>query len=300
MRAPAPLLGGRLGVFAPSSPFPRERFDPGLAALRELGFDPIEHRDAARREGYLAGDDATRLASLHELLADPTIDGLIAARGGYGLHRIVDRIDVDLLARTDKPIVGFSDLTALHALAQSHDRITIHGPVVTQLGELGPVDREMLARILSGRWDGIAYESDGRAIRGGVATGIVLGGCLSVLVHMVGSKLLPSLEGAILLLEDVGEATYRIDRMLTHLKLAGLLAGLAGVAAGDFAGCLPRKDGEPEIDAVLEDRLGDLGIPVLTGLPFGHGRRNLAVPLGARATLDADRRRLVLHGDAAR
>lgn len=300
MRAPRAVRLDRgrptVGVFAPSSPFPPERFSAGLAALESLGFDVHVHPTAYASLGYLAGDDATRLAAIHALLDDPAIDVLWAARGGYGLHRLLDRLDPARIAAAGKAIVGFSDVCALHAVAQLGGLASVHGPVVTQLGELPPEAGARAVEILSGAWAGLHYESEAGPISGGVARGVLLGGCLSVIVPLLGTPYLPPLDGAVLLLEDVGEATYRIDRLLTHLRLTGVLHRVAGVALGEFVGCAPRKEGEPTVEVVLAERLGDLGVPVLMGLPFGHGRKNLAVPLGARVELDCERGRLTLLG----
>lgn len=300
MRAPRAvhLDRGRptVGVFAPSSPFPTERFAAGLTAVEALGFDVRVHPSAHQTLGYLAGDDATRLAAIYALLDDPSVDVLWAARGGYGLHRLVDRLDPARVVAAGKPIVGFSDVCALHAVAQLGGLASIHGPVVTQLGELPPEASARAVEVLSGHWAGLRYDSDAGPISGGVARGPLLGGCLSVIAPLLGTPYLPPLDGAILLLEDVGEATYRIDRLLTHLRLAGVLGRVAGVALGEFVGCAPRKEEEPTVEAVLIERLGDLGVPVLMGLPFGHGRKNLAVPLGARVELDCERGRLTVLG----
>ncbi|MCC7380900.1 MAG: LD-carboxypeptidase [Deltaproteobacteria bacterium] len=301
MRPPRPAPTDRrprIGLFAASSPFPEDRYRRGAEVLTALGFDLVEHPHLFDAHGYLAGHDRQRLAQLHDLLDDPSIDALWAVRGGYGLHRIVDQVDVTRLARAEKAIVGFSDVVALHALAQAKaDLITIHGPVVTQLGELGPEDRQRVAAIVGGQLQQ-RYAADGPVIHGGIAEGPLLGGCLSVIAPLLGTGILPRFEGAILLLEDIGEATYRIDRLLTHLRLSGLLSAVAGVALGDFVACEPRKDGEQTITEVLADRLGDLGVPVLAGLPIGHGARNAAVPLGARARLDATAKQLQILAPA--
>lgn len=287
MRWPRFVASGRVGVFAPSSPFTEERFAPGVRALEALGY-AVQIPEAARlSQGYLAGSDEARLTAFHALLSDPSIDVIMAARGGYGLHRIVDRIDRRALRDANKAIVGFSDITALHLLCQREGLCSVHGPVITQLGELPPEAHQALALSLAGRADEIEYRSEEAAIRPGLAEGPLLGGCLSVITPMLGSALLPSMEGAILLLEDVGEATYRIDRLLTHLHLAGVLGQVRGVALGEFIGCNPRSPEEPTVQDVLRERFEKLGVPVLSGLPFGHGRRNLAVPLGAPVVLDA-------------
>lgn len=285
--------GSTVGVIAPSSPFPPERFAAGVTALESLGYHVRVHPNAYAQDGYLAGADALRIDAIHTFLDDPDVDVLWAARGGYGVHRIVDRVDVHKLAAARKPIVGFSDICALHALAQAKaDLVSIHGPVVTQLGDLGAEAAAHTARVIAGDWADLIYE--GTPLRSGRARGPLLGGCLSVIAPMIGSPYLPAFDGAILLLEDVGEATYRIDRLLTHLALAGVLGRVAGIALGDFAGCSPRNEREPTVEVVLAERLGDLGVPVLQGLPFGHGRKNLAVPLGATVELDAERGRLMV------
>jgi muramoyltetrapeptide carboxypeptidase len=294
MKAPAPISGGRIGIFAPSSPYPQDRFAPGVAALHELGFETKLHPQAESRRGYLAGTDEARVAALHDLLVDPEVNAIIAARGGYGLHRIVDKIDVELLVKSDKPIIGFSDVSVLHGLLQSQaKRISIHGPVVTQLATLPPADRQRFVEVLRGD-PGLRYESRGPTIHGGRAEGRLYGGCLSVVAPLVGTPFLPNLDGAILLLEDVGEATYRIDRLLSHLRLAGVFDRIAGLALGDFVDCKPQREGEMTVEEVIRDIAGDLGLPVLMGLPFGHGSTNQAVPLGAEVILDADARILDL------
>ena len=287
-RAPLPVERGTIGVFAPSSPFPEDRYAAGKAVLEARGWSLVEPEGLDARQGYLAGGDDHRLGQFHRLLSDPAIDVLWAARGGYGAHRIAGQIDARAVQAASKPIVGFSDLCALHAVAQSRaGLISVHGPVITQLGTLPATDIDAVEAVLAGR--PVDVVADGPAITGGLATGPVLGGCLSVIAPLIGTGLLPDLTGAILLLEDVGEASYRVDRLLTHLRGAGLFDRVAAVAVGDFVGCEARNPDEPSVDAVLAERLGDLGVPVLTGLPFGHGHRNLAIPLGAVATLDADR-----------
>lgn len=285
---------GKLGIFAPSSPFPGDRFEAGCARLRALGFELEIPAITHARSGYLAGSDPERVEAFHALLDDPAVTGLVAARGGYGLHRIVDRLDPTRLASTTKPVVGFSDLCALHAALQGAGLTSIHGPVVTQLADLPTADAERLAALLRGA-PVAPLEAEGPTLHPGVATGPLVGGCLSVLVPLVGTPFLFVPEGAVLLLEDVGEAPYRLDRMLTHLHLAGVLARVAGVALGAFEGCRRARPHEPDALEVLAERLTPLGVPVLAGLPVGHGARNAALTLGATVTLDADARTLAPH-----
>jgi muramoyltetrapeptide carboxypeptidase len=295
LERPRPIQRGTVGVFAPSSPFQEDRFQTGLAALRALGLEPVLDDRLFARRGYLAGDDASRVALFHDLLDDPKIEVLWAARGGYGAHRILDRIDPERIRRAKKPIVGFSDVSAIHAVASSRaGLVSFHAPVVTQLGELVSGEPAMIKRMLEGEL-AITHRADGPALRGGRAQGPILGGCLSVIAPMVGTDFLPILNGTILLLEDVGEFTYRIDRLLTQLLQSGVVARVAGFALGDFVGCDPRNDAEPSVLEVLEERLTTLGVPVLAGLPIGHGKRNAPVPLGATAILDADKKELIIE-----
>jgi muramoyltetrapeptide carboxypeptidase len=285
----------RIGVFAPSSPFADERFQRGLDRLRALGVELFLHRQLEERNGYLAGSDRARIDAFHDLISDNNVDAVIAARGGYGAHRIIEQIDFERVRAANKPLIGFSDVCAFHSAILSRlGRTGIHGPVVTQLGELPDADTDALLRLLTAPPERVVLEAQKPSIAPGHAEGILAGGCLSVIAPMIGSELLYLPAGSILLLEDVGEAPYRIDRLLTHLRLAGVLQRLAGVALGDFIGCNSPREHEQTIDEVLADRLGDLGIPVISGLPIGHGKRNYPVTLGRTASIDAEARTLTL------
>lgn len=281
----------RLGVFAPSSGFDPTRFEAGIAVLEGLGFTLKHHPQIHERNGFLAGSDEARTNAFFELLEDDEVDALIAARGGYGAHRLLPRLDDERIASANKPVVGFSDVCAIHARLLANGGRPIHGPVVTQMSVLPTEDHDALVRLLSGE-PPAPIEADGAVIAGGVAEGPLVGGCLSVMTPLVGTPYAPPIDGAVLLLEDVTELPYRIDRQLTHLRLSGWLDRVAGVALGDFVKCDPPRDGEQTIHDVLHERLSDLGIPVVAGFPVGHGARNRAVPLGARVRLDADRRTL--------
>jgi muramoyltetrapeptide carboxypeptidase len=285
--------GGTIGVFSPSSPFVRERFDRGLEILRGLGFDIAVHPQSEARLGFLAGSDEARAGAFGALLDDPRVHAIMVSRGGYGVHRWIDRFDFSRAREVKKPIIGFSDVCAIHSCLQLAGLRSIHGPVVSQLGDLSEQEHQHLKRALIAPED-VRIEAS-ETIAGGRATGVLTGGCLSVIAPLVGSPYSFVPDGAILLLEDVGEAPYRIDRLLTHLRLAGVLARVAGVAVGDMVGCQPPREGEQTVEEVLRDRLGDLGVPVVRGLPFGHGRTNLSMTLGAEAVLDADERTLIVR-----
>ena len=296
MRAYRPVPPhGTLGVFAPSSPFDPARFEAGLEILRGLGYRLHLHPQARARTGFLAGDDASRARALFELMEDPSVDGIIAARGGYGAHRLLFDFDAARAAAPRKPLVGFSDVVVLHQIFQRAGLRSVHGPVVTQLADLGPSDHAHLVKVLEGPTEPLALAADGPVLVAGRATGPLVGGCLAVLAALVGTPYLFVPQGSILLLEDVSEVPYRLDRMLTHLRLAGVLDRVAGVALGDFKDCRAPRAGDPEAVDVLEERLAPLGIPVLAGLPVGHGARNRAVPLGANVTLDTSMGQLSFH-----
>jgi muramoyltetrapeptide carboxypeptidase len=281
-------------VIAPSSPFDPPALQKGLEVLSgRLGLRPRMRNDVVARRGYLAGDDARRADEWREAVADPDARAIFCARGGYGAMRILPAIDPAPLLARPRTLVGFSDVTALHAVLNRAGLATVHGPVLTQLGR-APDDavRHLEAVLFGGAPRPNAWEVPApgaglvaaRTIRPGRASGPLLGGTLTILAHLAGTPFAPPLEGAILLLEDVGEKPYRIDRCLTQLRLAGALDGVAALAVGQLTSC--DDGGLLAADVVREAALA-LGIPAIEGLPVGHEDANFAVPLGARATLVA-------------
>lgn len=229
---------------------------------------------------YLAGTDASRAAQLQQALDDEDVRAIFAARGGYGAMRLLP----SLRFGSAKHLVGFSDVTALHLAAQRFGWQSLHAPVLTQLGKQPADVIERLFASLEGR--DVAALSGTRTVTEGVATGPLLGGNLSVLSRLIGTPYLPSLRGSVLLLEDVGERPYRLDRMWTHLKLAGLLEGVAGVVFGEFTGC-DDKDAPYTSADVLDELAAELQVPCAGGFVIGHGAVNQPVTLGAQVTLNA-------------
>ena len=286
--------GDPVRVVAPSGPFDPAVLERGLAVLSgRLGLVPRMRSDLSARKGYLAGDDARRAEEWREAVSDPEARAIFCARGGYGAMRILPSIDPAPLLARPKAVVGFSDVTAIHAALNRAGLATVHGPVVTQLGR-APEDavRHLEALLFEdpprpGAWDVPAPGAGlvaARTVRPGRASGPLLGGTLTLLAHLAGTPYAPRLDGAILLLEDVGEKPYRIDRCLTQLRLAGALAGVAGLALGRFTAC---DDGGLLAADVLREAALALGVPAVEGLPVGHEDANFAVPLGVRATLVA-------------
>jgi len=287
IRAPRLAPGDPVRVIAPSGPVPREAFAAGIEVLRAR-YDVRYDEGVLARAGYLAGPDERRLAELTAALADPDARAIVMARGGYGLLRLLPFIDMSALVSRPRPIVGFSDGTALLALAARAGVASIHGPVVTQLGSLGVGDQAALfERLETPGPSGLCAGLDG--LIPGRVQGPLIGGNLEMFSRLIGTPYLPDVAGAILFFEDLGERPYRIDRLLAHLDLAGIFSAAAGVVAGDFSGCrepeATRAD-SPTAEEVLVERLGRLPIPVALGGTFGHGTRNRALPYGVMCELD--------------
>jgi muramoyltetrapeptide carboxypeptidase len=305
---PAPLRAGDpVAVVAPCGPAHPDQLASGVAQLEAWGYRPVVMPHALDVHGHLAGSDEARAADLDAAFGDPDLRAVWVARGGYGSTRILDRIDWDALAADPKPLVGFSDVTALHLAAWARLRlVTFHAQFAARAHLLARYPdaaahlRALLAgEVLPGPLPALEGEPSPRAVTGGRAEGRLLGGNLTLLTSTIGTPAQLDTRGAVLLLEEVGEAPYAIDRALTQLRAAGLLDQLAGVVVGRLRGCDPEptapSEGRPSpvapatsADEVVAERLGDLGVPVLVDLPIGHVDRHLALPHGALVRLDAD------------
>ena len=281
--------GDRVCVIAPAGPFDRESFDAGMAPIAER-YHATYDEHLFDRYRYLAGDDSRRLAEWASALQDPQIKAIFCARGGYGTLRLLPHLAALQPSRPAKALVGFSDITALHQWLQCQGVVSIHGPVVTQLGRQAQPARDRLFSLLESTVPA-APLSGTHTYVGGKAQGPLLGGNLSVFTRLLGTPFLPPLDGAILLLEDVGERPYSLDRMWTHLTLAGVFRKVAGIVLGSFSGC-EEKSADYTSEAVLRDLAVATGLPCAAGFPIGHTDLNEPVPLGARVRLDADSRRL--------
>jgi len=275
-----------LGIAAPGGPVNCEKLQAGVSLLRAAGFEVYQRDDLLARDGYLAGDDARRVSELMELVNDPNIDGIICARGGYGCDRILPMLDAGAFRRAAKPLVGYSDVTAL--LLWQHrcaGLMGFHGPMLDHGADLDRAALDHLIQQLTGE-GALPSTLRGQALVGGQATGRIIGGSLTLLAASIGSPWELDTRGAILLIEDVGERPYRIDRMLQQLRAAGKFEKLAAVGVGSFESCLDERCPQPDVDTVIENALRPLGIPIVCGLPFGHTKPNFAWPVGGRATID--------------
>ena len=288
IRPPRLRPGGVVRIVAPSGPVPREAFLAGLELLRARYDVRWDEATIFARSGFLAGPDEQRLPALLGALTEPDVDAVMMARGGYGLLRLLPFLRPEVFMLRPRPLVGFSDGTALIAAAARGGLVSIHGPVVTQLANLSTDDQRSLYERLE--TPGPALLLDGlEEIIPGRARGPLLGGNLELFSRLVGTPYLPDLDGAILFFEDLGERPYRIDRLITHLDLAGVFSAASAVVLGDFSSCRepePTRAESPTAEEVLVERFGRLPIPVVRGGAFGHGTRNVALPYGALAELD--------------
>lgn len=287
--------GARVHVIAPSGPVPMERFDRGLRVLRRAmatSLDVVLAPNLTEQVGYFAGDDGQRLHATQDALADPEAAAVLCARGGYGATRLLGALDPERLRAHPKLLVGFSDITALLCWAWVRCGLpSIHGPVVAQLATLADDDVARLCDLMRGDVPTPLQAEEGTAIVGGTVEGTLVAGNLEVLRSLVGTRAMPPLSGTILALEEVGERPYRIDRSLTHLLSCGALRGVRGIAVGQLVGCEEPPDGNlgPTAAQVVVERLATLGVPVVTGFPFGHDpSHNAALPFGTRVRLAAD------------
>ncbi|MBE8476233.1 S66 peptidase family protein [Streptomyces justiciae] len=295
--------GARVAVVAPSGPVPEERLQAGLDVLRGWDLDPVVAPHVLDRHGeftYLAGTDAHRAADLQAAWCDPAVDAVLCARGGYGVQRMTDLLDWDAMrAAGPKVFVGFSDITALHeAFANRLGLVTLHGPMAAGIDFIKNARaQEHLRATLFAPETVRTITSGGTALVPGRARGVTLGGCLCLLAADLGTPhARTSARGGLLCLEDVGEETYRLDRYLTQLLRAGWLDGVRGVLLGSWKDCDPY----PQVRALLVDRLGGLGVPVVEEFGFGHCEGALTIPFGVAAELDADSGTLTLEEPALR
>ncbi|MDQ1049791.1 LD-carboxypeptidase [Streptomyces sp. V4I2] len=295
--------GARVAVVAPSGPVAEDRLQAGLDILRGWDLDPVvapHVLDVHGELGYLAGSDAERAADLQQAWCDPSVDAVLCARGGYGAQRMVDLLDWEAMrAAGPKVFVGFSDITVLHqAFATRLGLVTLHGPAAAGVDFVKNAGaQEHLKATLFAPETVRVIASAGAALVPGRARGVTLGGCLSMLASDLGTPhARTSARGGLLFLEDVGEQAYRVDRMLTQLLRGGWLDGVTGIALGSWAGCGPYG----ALRAVLADRLGGLGVPVVEEFGFGHCEGALTIPFGMAAELDADTGTLTLDEAALR
>lgn len=275
-------------MLAPSSPSDEERIEAAAGTLRARGFEVRVAANAyERHRGYLAGNDEVRLGPLNQALNDPAIDAIFFARGGYGLMRILDRVDYDAIVRDPKPVVGYSDITALHqAIAARAATGSFHGPMLnSDFSEHLPPELDSWSwSALSGKAP-LTWRFDAGCVVGeGRTEGTLFGGCLSLTAALLGTPYDFWVDDGIWFWEDVAEPAYRIDRMLTTLRLSGRLTCLRGVIIGKLREC--GAGVQDELDELFHEFFVSRGIPVLKDMPFGHFGQNLLLPIGRSVIVD--------------
>jgi muramoyltetrapeptide carboxypeptidase len=288
--------GDPIAVIAPAGPFDHDKLRQGLKVLTALGFQVHTDKDLAVKTGYLAGSDEHRGQLLREAFENPAIKAVICARGGYGSMRLLDSIDFSALRSSSKIFIGFSDVSALlSAIYARSGLVTFHGPVVTSLGSIDQISIDALLGAISSSEPTVLNTSEkGTVIRAGKAIAPVMAGNLATLCHLIGTPYQPDYNGHILLLEDIQEPPYKIDRMLTQFKLAGCLDNLVGLGLGFFNNCGSQED----LEDIVKNIFTGINIPILTGFQFGHGNRNVTIPVGVKATFDTDLKQLKFHRPA--
>jgi muramoyltetrapeptide carboxypeptidase len=298
--------GDTVAVIAPASGLSKESFDKALQNLESLGLKTKVGKSARGIKGFLAATDKERLDDLHAAFADSTVSAVWCVRGGYGAARLLPDIDYNLIRKNPKILIGYSDITSLHlAISQNTGLVTFHGPVAaSELSDYTKAHVVNALMNLSAPYKieiseyNKANESNlfkTETIVSGKCRGHLIGGNLSLLAALAGTPFaLQNMKGKILFIEDVGEQPYRIDRMLTQLRQSIDLHSLSGIALGIFEDCNPKTADTQSLIDVIKDRLGDLGIPVVYGLSFGHIRDQFTMPVGIEAELDADNATMTL------
>jgi muramoyltetrapeptide carboxypeptidase len=283
------MPGDTIGIVAPAGPFDPEIFSQGLSTVESLGFRTVVSDEIFEKTGYLAGNDMQRARLVNQLFKDSAINAIICARGGFGSLRILPLVDFDAVRKNPKIFIGFSDITALlTAITTRSGLVSFHGPVVTTLAKVPKIICNTLLEAISSEMPLEVQPTNGVVIQAGRAQGPLIGGNLTTLCHLLGTPFEPGFKHRILLLEDRGEALYRIDRMLFQMKLAGCFDGIAGLVLGSFEDC-GDLDG---IFQIFQEHFQDIHIPILAGFDIGHGKQNMTIPFGIDATLDTEKKLL--------
>jgi muramoyltetrapeptide carboxypeptidase len=287
--------GDLVGIVAPAGAFDHMKLHRGISVLEQMGFKVFTPKGLFEKEDYLAGSDEHRAHLLNHLFQEPSIKAVICARGGFGSLRILSLLDYNVIRESRKIFLGFSDITALLSVFETRcGLISFHGPMITSLADADKESLDAMYRALTSNRKLIIKPAKGLTLKHGVSAGTVTGGNLATLCHLVGTPFEPDLEGHILVLEDIGEPHYKIDRMLIQMKLAGCFNRLAGLALGTFENCGTLEG----IYRIVESIFKDFTFPVLAGFEIGHGKTNITFPVGLKATLDADNHMLIYHSPA--
>ena len=296
---PAVKPGATIGVVSPASkPSDGKKVEDGIRYLRDKGFSVVIGSHVLDQYGYLAGTDEARAADLNAMFRNPEIDAIFCSRGGYGTPRILPLLDYDAIRENPKVFVGYSDISALqHAILARTGLITFSGPMVAVEMSRGiePFTENHFWPMIMGENGGNslsdAEKMPFRVMNSGKASGRISGGCLSVFAPLIGTRYQPDYENTILVIEDIGEEIYGIDRIFCQLEAAGIFSQINGLVLGQFLDTESADPNNPNLtlDQVFADLLGGLSIPIVMNYAYGHGMTKFTVPVGAEAILDTDR-----------
>jgi len=285
------MPGDTIGLISPGSSLSDEALEKCVSNLEESGFKVKTGKYWKNQYGYLAGTDKERLHDLHAMFADDTVDGIWCARGGYGCSRLLPYIDYNLIKQNPKVLIGYSDITALlNAIHQRTGLVTFHGPVASS--DFNDYSRDGWKNVLMNPQPSLEIKQSETAeiveINTGKASGALVGGNLTLFAAMCGTPYQVDMKGKLVFIEDVGEKPYKIDRMLTQLLQASGIGDASGIILGTFNDCEPDEgDRSLSLMECIEDRLGSLNIPVVSGYSFGHISEQFTLPIGVEATIDA-------------
>jgi len=277
--------GDSIGIIAPASPFDKTKLFDGISVLKRIGVSCVFSEELFESQGYLAGSDAHRAKLLHEMFLNESVKAVWCARGGYGSLRILSMINYDVIRSHPKLFIGSSDITTLlNTFYFKCGFVTFHGPMIESLGNADQLTIESLKAVLFSPQKIEISPPKGAVIKSGISRGNVSGGNLSTLCHLAGTPFAPNLSGHLLFIEDIGEAPYRIDRMLTQMRIAGMFDGIIGIILGSFVNCGKTED----IYKIVDDVFRDTNFPILGGFDVGHGKPNFIIPFGVEAILNTD------------
>ncbi len=299
MKARALKQADRIGVVSPASrPADEQLLMKGIEYLRNLGYSVDLGKNVLNQRGYLAGEDVLRADDVNAMFADPGIKAVFCSRGGYGAPRILDQIDFETIRKNPKIFIGYSDITSMNlAIWAKTGLVTFSGPMVAV--EMGKGIDKFTEKSL---WENLKVtkkskklknpkDKEIQVIKQGQAEGPLISGCLSVFQAIIGTPYMPEISGAILVLEDIEEEPYRVDRYFAQFKLSGLFDRINALILGDFIDCVPRDPAKPalSVDEVILDYVGHLKIPVIKNFAYGHGSVKLTLPLGIQARVDTSK-----------
>lgn len=286
-------FGDTIGLVAPSSPIAKEKMEQGIKKLTDMGFQIVISETAYLSYGYLAGEDELRAAELNHMFHNEDLDGIICLRGGYGAPRILNLLDYEMIKNNPKVFIGYSDITALHTVFnQRSELVTFHGPMVASdiSGVFSEFSKESLLNAVFNEEFNPSMANESKeitTINPGVAKGPIIGGNLSLLTSTIGTPYEIDTKGKILLIEEIEEPTFKIDRMITQLILSNKMKDAAGIILGDFNNCFPDEEGEFTVEELIDNLIKPLNKPTIANLQAGHCEPVITLPLGVNTKLDA-------------